>query len=55
VVVVEGGDRLAERLRTGPTPVVARVADGALVLDVRTVADGEIAALVLAVAEAARA
>ena len=36
-----GAQRLVERLRAGDPPVVARVADGALVVDLRTVAPEE--------------
>jgi L-seryl-tRNA(Ser) seleniumtransferase len=50
--VVSGGDRLADRLRVGRPAVVGRVAEGDLVLDVRTVADPEIDALAAAVAAA---
>ncbi|MEZ4332049.1 MAG: L-seryl-tRNA(Sec) selenium transferase [Myxococcota bacterium] len=38
--------RLVERLRRAPVPVVARIADDALRLDVRTVVDAEIAVIV---------
>ena len=41
-------DELARRLRTGEPPVVARVADDALVLDLRTVAPDEEQALLSA-------
>ena len=41
-------DELARRLRTGDPPVVARVADDALVLDLRTVAPEEEEALLSA-------
>jgi len=41
-------DELARRLRTGDPPVVARVADDALVLDLRTVAPDEEEALLAA-------
>ncbi|HEY8148457.1 MAG TPA: L-seryl-tRNA(Sec) selenium transferase, partial [Vicinamibacteria bacterium] len=37
----ESAQHLAEELRLGDPPVVARVADGALVLDLRTVAADE--------------
>jgi L-seryl-tRNA(Ser) seleniumtransferase len=47
-----GVDRLAEQLRLGASPVIARIADGALVLDVRTVAEFELEALADAVASA---
>ena len=40
-----GPDRLAAALRAGAPPVMARVADGRLVLDLRTVLPGEEAAL----------
>jgi L-seryl-tRNA(Ser) seleniumtransferase len=38
--------RLVERLRRAPVPVIARIADDALRLDVRTVAEDEIASVV---------
>jgi L-seryl-tRNA(Ser) seleniumtransferase len=41
----KSAQRLAEELRMGDPPVVARVADGALVLDLRTVAAEEEEAL----------
>jgi L-seryl-tRNA(Ser) seleniumtransferase len=47
-----GADRLAERLRLGSPPVVARIADGALLLDVRTIAEEELLSLAEAVASA---
>jgi L-seryl-tRNA(Ser) seleniumtransferase len=47
-----GPDVLAERLRAGKPPVMARVADGALVLDLRTVDPSDEDALVLALAAA---
>jgi L-seryl-tRNA(Ser) seleniumtransferase len=47
-----GADRLAERLRLGAPPVVARIADGALLLDVRTVSEAELDRLADAVAAA---
>jgi L-seryl-tRNA(Ser) seleniumtransferase len=40
--------RLAERLRRGDPPVVARLARGKLLLDLRTVRDGEVPALAAA-------
>jgi len=46
-------EELEERLRNGTLPVVARVARGKLLLDMRTVADGEIRALAAALAAAA--
>jgi L-seryl-tRNA(Ser) seleniumtransferase len=49
----EGADALAGRLRSADTCVVARVRDGTLLLDPRTVAAGEEDALVAAVAAAA--
>jgi L-seryl-tRNA(Ser) seleniumtransferase len=45
-------DEIARRLRTGRTAVFPRVADGALVLDMRTVREGDVGALVEAVAAA---
>jgi len=36
-----GADALAERLRAGDPPVIARIADGALILDPRTMSDPE--------------
>ncbi len=47
-----GAEEVARRLRTGRTSVYPRVADGAVVLDMRTVGEGEIGALVEAVAAA---
>ena len=41
-----GAERMAERLRQGRPPVVARIAEAQLVLDVLTVADEELEALV---------
>jgi seryl-tRNA(Sec) selenium transferase len=54
VVVVTGDDvdRLATALRTGAPPVVARVGDGVLKLDVRTLRDDEIAVVARRVADA---
>jgi L-seryl-tRNA(Ser) seleniumtransferase len=48
-------DRLAQRLRAGDPPVIARVHDGQLVLDPRTLTDAEIATVVAAVLVATRA
>ncbi len=48
-----GEEQLACRLRTGSPPVMARVRDGKLVLDVRTVFDSQEAALLEALARAA--
>ncbi len=48
-------ERLEERLRSGIPPVVARVARGKLLLDMRTVADGELRALAAALVAAAGA
>ena len=50
----KGAQRLAEELRGGDPAVVARVTDGALVLDLRTVAPGEEDGLAAALARAAR-
>jgi L-seryl-tRNA(Ser) seleniumtransferase len=47
--------RLEEALRRGPTPVVGRMLEGRLLLDMRTVADADVAALASAVDAAARA
>jgi hypothetical protein len=47
-----GADSLAERLRLGTPPVVARISDGALLLDVRTVPEAELDRLAEAVASA---
>ncbi|MBW2256226.1 MAG: L-seryl-tRNA(Sec) selenium transferase, partial [Deltaproteobacteria bacterium] len=54
VVVVASGDedRLATALRIGKPPVVARVGDGVLKLDVRTLSDDEIAVVARRVADA---
>jgi L-seryl-tRNA(Ser) seleniumtransferase len=53
--VTEGADGLAKRLRTGDPAVVARVRDGRLLLDPRTVHPDEDAALVDAVVRAVAA
>jgi L-seryl-tRNA(Ser) seleniumtransferase len=45
---------LAERLRSATPPVVARVRDEALLIDLRTVADEELSALESALLEALR-
>jgi L-seryl-tRNA(Ser) seleniumtransferase len=45
---------LAQRLRRAPTPVLARVRDGALLVDLRTVADDELATLESALLSALR-
>jgi L-seryl-tRNA(Ser) seleniumtransferase len=50
-----GADRLAAALREGSPPVVARVAEDRLLLDLRTVLPGEEEALLAALARAARA
>ena len=42
-------DAFARRLRSGPTPVIARIEDDVIVLDPRTVSDGQSAAVVEAV------
>jgi L-seryl-tRNA(Ser) seleniumtransferase len=47
-------DDLARALRAGDPPVVARVEDGALYLDLRTVDEADDQALALAVAAATR-
>jgi L-seryl-tRNA(Ser) seleniumtransferase len=49
-----GAERLAARLRAGRPPVVARVRDDRLVIDVRTLLDGEEDGLVRALLEALR-
>jgi L-seryl-tRNA(Ser) seleniumtransferase len=49
-----GAERLAARLRTGRPPVLARVRDDRLVLDVRTLLDGDEDRLVHALLEALR-
>jgi L-seryl-tRNA(Ser) seleniumtransferase len=46
--------KLAQRLRSGDPAVVGRIADGAFVLDLRTVAPGEVAELAAAVRHAIR-
>jgi L-seryl-tRNA(Ser) seleniumtransferase len=57
VVRVEGAggaQQLAARLRTGRPPVLARVHDGALFLDVRTLLDGDEEGVARALLEALR-
>jgi L-seryl-tRNA(Ser) seleniumtransferase len=49
-IVCESPDELAARLRRNDPPVIARIEDGRLVLDPRTVAEGEEKALLSAVA-----
>jgi L-seryl-tRNA(Ser) seleniumtransferase len=49
-----GAERLAARLRTGRPPVLARVRDDRLILDVRTLLDGDEDGLVCALLEALR-
>jgi L-seryl-tRNA(Ser) seleniumtransferase len=53
-IAVGGGraDLLAARLRAGRPPIVGRVADGALVLDLRTVAPADDTRLTAALARA---
>jgi L-seryl-tRNA(Ser) seleniumtransferase len=46
-------DALERRLRTGPMPVVARIGRGKVLLDLRTVADDEVAPLADALRRAA--
>jgi L-seryl-tRNA(Ser) seleniumtransferase len=46
--------RLEEALRRSPLPVIGRLQEGRLLLDMRTVEDGDIAALAAAVDAAAR-
>jgi L-seryl-tRNA(Ser) seleniumtransferase len=50
----KGPQRLAEELRTGDPAIVARVADGALVLDLRTVGPDEEDALAAALVRVGR-
>jgi seryl-tRNA(Sec) selenium transferase len=38
---LDGGDELARRLRTGDPPVVARVQEGQVLLDCRTLTDAQ--------------
>jgi L-seryl-tRNA(Ser) seleniumtransferase len=45
-------DELEERLRRAPTPVIARVADDRVILDLRSVADEELPALTRLVRQA---
>ena len=45
-------EEFARRLRTGASPVVGRIAQDRLLLDLRTVADPELAALAVAIAAA---
>jgi seryl-tRNA(Sec) selenium transferase len=40
-----GAEALARRLRTGPAPVVGRIERDRVLLDLRTVNDGELDAL----------
>ena len=53
IEVAEGVDRLAGALRSGAPPVVARIVDDAILLDVRTVLPGQGAALRRRMIEAA--
>jgi L-seryl-tRNA(Ser) seleniumtransferase len=53
-VAVDGADAVATRLRLGDPAVVARVQDGAVWLDARTVGDDEVGPLARAVASALR-
>ena len=48
-------DQLAAALRAGEPPVVGRIRDGRLLLDVRTIRDGELADVVSGVTRAMRA
>ena len=50
-----GPDRFAAELRRGETPVVARVAEGRILVDLRTVSPDEEEGLLAALAQAARA
>ncbi len=50
-----GPDRLAAALRAGSPPVVVRVAEGRLLVDLRTVRPDEEETLLAALAEAVRA
>jgi L-seryl-tRNA(Ser) seleniumtransferase len=50
--VAPGPDELLRRLRDAPTPVIARIADGSVVLDPRTVLAGDAERVVRAVAGA---
>jgi hypothetical protein len=45
---------LAERLRAGTPTIIGRIEEGALLLDVRSVADSELEALARAVVAAIR-
>jgi len=45
VLKSDGASHLASRLRAAPIPVLARVRDGRVLLDVRTLLDGDGAAL----------
>jgi len=47
-----GADRLASALRAAPVPVMSRVRDGAVLLDARTLLEGDDAAIELALVEA---
>jgi L-seryl-tRNA(Ser) seleniumtransferase len=47
-----GADELAARLRQGDPPVIARITDGRLILDVRTIRDDEVDATAAAVTQA---
>jgi L-seryl-tRNA(Ser) seleniumtransferase len=38
---LDGGDELAQRLRTGNPPVIARVQEGRVLLDCRTLSDAQ--------------
>ena len=47
-----GAEALARALRTGPEPVLGRIESGRLLLDLRTVSDRDVPALVRALARA---
>ena len=55
VLAGKSADAIDRALRAAPTPIIARIEDGKLWLDVRTIADADVAEIAAAVAALARA